>query len=847
MNFGYQIENLIGPVFDNKNANIAFNHSGNTIIVPVSNRIFCVDLLKHKSFVFPIEARTDLDFLRFSPNDSMIAAVDTSGGCQIISMATRSIVHTFHFKEKVGDICFSPCGQYICAAVDKLIKLYAFPGWQRQYTPFRLLRTIVVHHGVVTCLKFSHDSRFILSGSEDSTVSITPVHLYDEEAATYKCGFSAHRDEIVNVFFVEDTVNPSRIVSVDRGAAVIEWHFEEDEWKLQKKTILEMRQPVRCCDMPADRSFLACGFANGAIGMYETGTFVALQTLSVSRSTVDALAVDHQGAWIALGIASLGQLVVWEWQAETYVLKQQGHLYGVDVGAFSSDDSLLATAGSDGKIKVWSMVTGYPFATFSTHTAPVTGLKFLPNDAAVVSCSLDGSVRCFDMVRLRNFRTMVTHDSAQLSCVGVDPSGEIVAAGSYTEGKVYLFSMRDSKQLDVVAGHEAPISCVAFAPPTSEHTLLASGSWDGNVRVTDIFAIEGAPSILQIGSDVLDLSWHPDGRRLCTVSLNGEIQIWSCDGDHIRTIDARADCKGGRLNDGFQTARNQRHDKYFSCVSFSNCGEFLVAGGNSKYLCLYSVDTGVLINRESLCEHRDISGILEMLDSRKMTEAGAEVDFDWKELSADERKARAKSLPGVKVNPLLGERTTKLSFQTKSVVFSPAGNYFVANSILGSYVFSKNQGILSDLYELDLEITPDSVKTYLADGQFTKALVGALKLGDKSMQQHCFYAVPQEDVDLVVRSFWPSQLSNLFDFLGEELAENSKHIEFILMWVQRLLRFHDRVIRMSRTTFSNALRTLQRNINASTETTATALQRMQGVIDLIHNADTANDPLAEIF
>ena len=37
---------------------------------------------------------------------------------------------------------------------------------------------------------------------------------------------------------------------------------------------------------------------------------------------------------IAPGCSRLGQLLVWEWQSESYVLKQQGHFYDTDVVAF---------------------------------------------------------------------------------------------------------------------------------------------------------------------------------------------------------------------------------------------------------------------------------------------------------------------------------------------------------------------------------------------------------------------------------------------------------------------------------------------------------------------------------
>ena len=66
-------------------------------------------------------------------------------------------------------------------------------------------------------------------------------------------------------------------------------------------------------------------------------TLQALHTLSISQSDVGTVAINGGGEWLAFGAAPLGQLLVWEWQSETYVLKQQGHSYDINDVAFSPD------------------------------------------------------------------------------------------------------------------------------------------------------------------------------------------------------------------------------------------------------------------------------------------------------------------------------------------------------------------------------------------------------------------------------------------------------------------------------------------------------------------------------
>lgn len=62
------------------------------------------------------------------------------------------------------------------------------------------------------------------------------------------------------------------------------------------------------------------------------------------------MAVNSTGEWLAFGCRGLGQLLVWEWQSETYVLKQQGHVYDMNTLAYSPDGQTVATGGDDGKV-----------------------------------------------------------------------------------------------------------------------------------------------------------------------------------------------------------------------------------------------------------------------------------------------------------------------------------------------------------------------------------------------------------------------------------------------------------------------------------------------------------------
>ena len=85
-----------------------------------------------------------------------------------------------------------------------------------------------------------------------------------------------------------------------------------------------------------------------------------IHSLKISDQEISSIAINNPGDWIALGCAGLGQLLVWEWQSETYVMKQQGHFDSMSAVAYSPDGSFMATGGQDSKVKgIKSYVFGH--------------------------------------------------------------------------------------------------------------------------------------------------------------------------------------------------------------------------------------------------------------------------------------------------------------------------------------------------------------------------------------------------------------------------------------------------------------------------------------------------------
>lgn len=90
--------------------------------------------------------------------------------------------------------------------------------------------------------------------------------------------------------------------------------------------------------------------------------------------------------------------------------------------------------------------------------------------------------------------------------------------------------------------------------------------------------------------DVLTVVYRPDGKQLACSTLDGQIHFWDpINGELMYTIEGRRDIAGGRLMTDRRSAANSSSGKCFTTLCYSADGSYLLAGGSSKYICMYDV------------------------------------------------------------------------------------------------------------------------------------------------------------------------------------------------------------------------------------------------------------------
>jgi periodic tryptophan protein 2 len=523
---------------------------------------------------------------------------------------------------------------------------------------------------------------------------------------------------------------------------------------------------------------------------------------------IDTCDLDINGDWLAFGSAKTGQLLVWEWSTESYILRLSGistrtSSLGLTCSAYSPDGQLLATGGGDGKVRIWrgegggSMSSSECVATFTEHVGPITALAFTKQGHVLISASQDGSVRAFDVLRFRAFKLLRPPQPVQFSSLAVDCAGEIVAAGTLDSHEIYLWSLQTGQLVDVFSGHSGPITSLAFEPTRGR--LLASGSWDKSVRIWDIYA---GPDAKAYGdpftheTDILSMSFRPDGVELTVATLAGHLVTWSVEGGMIlSTID-------GRLDIGTKALAGAA----FHTICHSADGSCLLAAGSFTAVALYHLPTRTLLKQYPI---HLLSGSTASADNN------------------------------VSGKGLLKPKIDSLAPVARSILFSPTGRSWSVLTPEGLLIYSRDSSLLFDPFDLTPDLSAESVQSALNEGKHLQALIMALRLNIFSVQKGVFEALPTQVFDLIVGQLpakylqpFLQMVSNLVD-PSQAFPNQPFPLQKLFTALAALFKHHTIAIKAQRNILLPSLRIIQKAVLGHYKDLATLVRDNAFEIDRI--------------
>lgn len=305
----------------------------------------------------------------------------------------------------------------------------------------------------------------------------------------------------------------------------------------------------------------------------------------------------------------------------------EDHKADVNGVAFSSDNSLIASASSDGTIKLWQ-VNGKKLTTLKGHGRRVNSVAFSPDSKTIISGSSDGTVRLWNSEgkELQIFKA----NQEVVNSVAFSPDGTIIASGS-ADNTLRLWNS-EGKAV-VLTGHTGAIKSIAWSP---DGNVIASGSSDMTIR---LWNREG--KLLKIipssgdGNVIFAVAWSPDGTMLVSAGADKQIRLWSRDGKLLKVLSSP-----------------QGHRDVVADVGFSPDGKTIASASWDKTVKLWNLNGELL---ETLKGHNDyVNGVSFSRDGQTLASASRDTDIKlwrWKYMPLRSIVAHSKGVSKLNYSP----------------------------------------------------------------------------------------------------------------------------------------------------------------------------------------------------
>ncbi|KAF2850325.1 WD40 repeat-like protein [Plenodomus tracheiphilus IPT5] len=382
------------------------------------------------------------------------------------------------------------------------------------------LQTLEGHDGWVNSVAFSHDSTWIASGSDDSTVKI-----WDASSGECLQTLEGHSSGVNSVVFSHDS---TRIASGSRDSTVKIWDASSGDCL---QTLKDHIGRVNSVVFSYNSTWIASASYDKTVKIWDASSGDCLQTLEGHNGQVLFVTFSHNSTQIA---SASGDHTVKIWDASSGDCLQtlKGHSNAVTSVVFSYDSIRIASGSHDSTVKIWDASSGDCLQTLKGYSSAVSSVAFSHDSAQIASALHNSIVKIWDASSSDCLQTLEGHSDGVKSVVFSHDSTRIASASYDRTVKIWNASSND--YLQTLESHNDSVSSVAFS---HDSTWIASGSHDRTVKIWD--ASSGACLWTLEGHDswVNSVVFSHNSTWIASASYDKTVKIWDASsGDCLQTL-----------------------------------------------------------------------------------------------------------------------------------------------------------------------------------------------------------------------------------------------------------------------------------------------------------------------
>lgn len=260
-------------------------------------------------------------------------------------------------------------------------------------------------------------------------------------------------------------------------------------WGFFKKVILSKTMSFSSENemvIKADDAIIVTASDSNIVNVWDIKTGKLIKELEGHTSKVQVISISKDGKFIAIGFADC---TIKLWDTKKFGLVQTLDPANVNVTAqrlqaivsitISKDSKIIAASYLDSTIKIWEVQTGKCILIAQETQMPLC-CTIDQKGTMIVSGGMDAKVIVRDLKVQDGVTDLYGHKDWVIS-IAISPNNRFVVTGS-TDTNINIWDLKTNSYLKTLTGNTDNITCIDISDDSS---LIVTGSWNGLIKVWD--------------------------------------------------------------------------------------------------------------------------------------------------------------------------------------------------------------------------------------------------------------------------------------------------------------------------------------------------------------------------